>query len=201
MPAGSAVLVYPVQWETPLRKGEKMKKEDGKKKNGKEAISRKEINLFLWLLEEAYRGDGNHSLLGNLRRVGVEDWNEPPQGGGRSLASILEHVGWAKWMYQDYAFGTASLRGDRPPLTPSGGKASRPREELLNWLEEGHQLLVESVRELADDTELDKERLTNWGEKMETRNIIRIMIAHDHYHAGEINHIRALLQGDDRWRY
>jgi len=27
------------------------------------------------------------------------------------------------------------------------------------------------------------------------------MIAHDFYHAGEINHIRALLQGTDRWPY
>jgi len=30
---------------------------------------------------------------------------------------------------------------------------------------------------------------------------IRIMIAHDFYHAGEINLIRALLQGTDRWPY
>jgi hypothetical protein len=27
------------------------------------------------------------------------------------------------------------------------------------------------------------------------------MIAHDFYHAGEINHLRALLQGSDRWPY
>jgi len=31
--------------------------------------------------------------------------------------------------------------------------------------------------------------------------LIRIMIAHDFYHAGEINHIRALLHGTDRWPY
>jgi hypothetical protein len=31
--------------------------------------------------------------------------------------------------------------------------------------------------------------------------IIRIMIAHDLYHAGEINHLRSLLQGTDRWPY
>jgi hypothetical protein len=28
-----------------------------------------------------------------------------------------------------------------------------------------------------------------------------IMIAHDLYHAGEINHLRALLNGTDRWPY
>jgi len=48
---------------------------------------------------------------------------------------------------------------------------------------------------------LDKDRLTNWGERLPTRDIIRIMIAHDFYHAGEINHIRAQLQGTDRWPY
>ncbi len=178
-----------------LKKGSE---EEGK---ARENFSRKEIDLLIWFLEEAYREDRSHSLLGNLRRLRAEDWTRVPLEGGRSIASILEHVGWAKWMYQDYAFGTASLRGDRPPMTPDGERASRPIDDLLQWLDEGHKILVESVRELQDDTELDRRRLTNWGEEMETRNIIRIMIAHDHYHAGEINHIRALLHGDDRWRY
>jgi hypothetical protein len=26
-------------------------------------------------------------------------------------------------------------------------------------------------------------------------------VTHDAYHAGEINHARSLLDGDDRWRY
>lgn len=39
----------------------------------------------------------------------------------------------------------------------------------------------------------------NWGGELPTRRIIEIMIAHDFYHAGEINHLRALLQDDDRW--
>ena len=56
-------------------------------------------------------------------------------------------------------------------------------------------------RALADDAELDRERLTNWGDLLPTRKILRILIAHDLYHAGEINHIRALLQGTDRWPY
>jgi len=36
---------------------------------------------------------------------------------------------------------------------------------------------------------------------LSTQTIIRIMIGHDFYHAGEINHLRALLQGTDRWPY
>jgi len=45
------------------------------------------------------------------------------------------------------------------------------------------------------------EHLTNWGERLPTRVIMRMMIAHDLYHAGEINHLRALLQSTDRWPY
>ncbi len=104
-------------------------------------------------------------------------------------------------MYEDFAFGTASLQGDRPPLIPSDSARSRPRDELLVWLKQGHARWQSSVRALEDDRELDRPRLTNWGEWMETRTIIRIMIGHDYYHAGEINHLRALLQGNDHWEY
>jgi hypothetical protein len=42
--------------------------------------------------------------------------------------------------------------------------------------------------------------MTNWGELKETRWIIAVMIEHDPYHAGEINHLRALHQQNDLWR-
>jgi hypothetical protein len=71
----------------------------------------------------------------------------------------------------------------------------------MEWLLAGHHKWLASVRSLPDDSELDHDRLTNWGERLPTRVLIRIMIGHDFYHAGEINHIRALLQGTDRWPY
>jgi len=159
------------------------------------------IDTLAWLIEEAFQGDPSHSLLANLKDLQQKDWTDTPPGSNRSIADILEHVGWSKWMYQDYAFGSASMRGDQPPLVPFGGARSRPHDELLAWLTEGHQRWLASVRALPDDAELDKDRLTNWGERLPTRDIIRIMIAHDFYHAGEINHIRALLQGTDHWPY
>jgi uncharacterized damage-inducible protein DinB len=124
-----------------------------------------------------------------------------PLGAERSIAEVLEHVGWSKWMYEDYAFGPGTMRGDQPPLVPAVGTSSRPREKLLEWLANGHQRWLASIRALSDDSELEHQRMTNWGEPLSTRTIIRIMIAHDFYHAGEINHIRALLQGTDRWPY
>jgi uncharacterized damage-inducible protein DinB len=163
------------------------------------SLSRTAIETLAWLIEEAFDGDPSHSLLANLHDLREEDWTTTPGESGRSIAEILEHVGWCKWMYENYAFGSASLRGDQPPILPTGGTSSRPREELLTWLTEGHQHWLASVRALADDSELERERLTNWGERLPTRDIIRIMIAHDFYHAGEINHLRALLQKTDRW--
>jgi uncharacterized damage-inducible protein DinB len=163
--------------------------------------SRTAIDTLARLIEEAFDGDPSHSLLANLQDLREEDWTATPGESGRSIADILEHVGWSKWMYEDYAFGAASMRGDQPPLIPDGGARSRPHEELLTWLTEGHQRWLASVRALAYDNELDRERLTNWGERLPTRDIIRILIAHDFYHAGEINHLRALLQKTDRWPY
>ncbi len=163
--------------------------------------SRIAVDTLVWLIEDAFEGDPSHSLLANLQDLQEEDWTAIPAGSGRSIADILEHVGWAKWMYEDYAFGSASMHGDQTPLIPAHGARSRPPEELLTWLKEGQRRWLASVRALADDSELDRERLTNWGEKLPTRTIIRIMIAHDLYHAGEINHLRALLQSTDRWPY
>lgn len=162
---------------------------------------REAIETLAWLIEDAFDGDPDQSLLANIRNLREEDWLALPLGANRSIAEVLEHVSWSKWMYENYAFGSASLRGDQPPLIPHNGKSSRPHRDLVQWLTEGHQRWLASVRLLSDDSELNRERLTNWGERLPTRVIIRIMIGHDFYHAGEINHIRALLQGTDRWPY
>jgi uncharacterized damage-inducible protein DinB len=165
------------------------------------AESRVGIETLARLGEDAFEGDSDESLLANLRDMRDGDWTSLPTGGERTIADGLEHVGWAKWMYEDYAFGPGTMRGDEPPLIPADGATSRPHGELLEWLREGHRRWLTSVRALPDDAELDRERLTNWGDRVPTRDIIRIMIGHDFYHAGEINHARALLQATDRWPY
>jgi len=71
---------------------------------------------------------------------------------------------------------------------------------VVEWLREGHRRLREHV-EALDDDELSKPRRVNWGEMRETRWIIANMIRHDDYHAGEINHIRAVSQGNDPWAW
>ena len=76
-----------------------------------------------------------------------------------------------------------------------------PTCPAIAWIVAGHARLVEHVAALEGDAELDKRRATNWGEQRPTRWIIAAMITHDAYHAGEINHVRSLLAGDDRWRF
>ena len=154
-----------------------------------------ELETLARLVDTAYQADGMHSLLANLRGLRDQDWTVVPPGCGRSIGEIVEHAGWCKWMYEDYAFGAASLRGNQPPLVPSDGARSRPPAELLDWMDEGHRRWLASIRALRDDAELDRLRLANWGERHPTRTLIQILIAHDIYHAGEINHLRRAHSG------
>jgi uncharacterized damage-inducible protein DinB len=168
--------------------------------------SRAGIDALLYLMDEAFRGPGieesneSQALLPNLRSVPDDAWHAIPEGLARSIESIAIHVGACKVMYDDYAFGTASLRFATPKVEPW-----RPGESemsaVLPWLEDAHSRLAAHIAELKDDTELDVPRGTNWGEQRPTRWIVAAMITHDAYHAGEINHLRSLLGPDDRWRF
>lgn len=163
------------------------------------------IDALLDLMDEAFRGRGieesneSQALLTNLATVTDDQWRALPAGAVRSIADIASHVGACKIMYDDYAFGAGTLRFGTPEVEPfdAGGTPA----EVTAWLESAHARLVAHVGALPDDSELDRPRLTNWGERRPTRWIVAAMITHDAYHAGEINHLRSLLAGDDRWRY
>lgn len=163
------------------------------------------IEALLELMDEAFRGRGieesneSQALLTNLASVSADRWRALPAGAVRSIADIAGHVGACKVMYDDYAFGRGRLQFGTPEVEPyaEGGDPA----EIVAWLEASHARLAGHVAALADDGELDAPRPTNWGEQRPTRWILATMITHDAYHAGEINHIRSLLDGDDRWRY
>jgi uncharacterized damage-inducible protein DinB len=167
--------------------------------------SRTGIEALLDLLDEAYRGRGiessneSQALLTNIETVPDEYWRALLPGAARSIHDIVGHVGACKVMYDDYAFGSGILRFGTPEVEPFASSGSQA--DVVDWISEAHERLVDHVAALADDTELDVLRLTNWGEQRPTRWIVATMITHDAYHAGEINHIRSLLDGDDRWRF
>ncbi len=164
------------------------------------------IEALLDLMDEAFRGLGieesneSQALLPNLVTVPDAAWQALPAGASRSIAAIANHVAACKLMYDDYAFGPGTLRFVTPEVEPWAEEAV-DRATFMPWLEAAHERLVAHVRDLADDGELDRPRQTNWGEQRPTRWIIGAMITHDAYHAGEINHLRSLLAGDDRWRF
>ena len=163
------------------------------------------IDALLGLMDEAFGGRGieqsneSQALLTNLATLTDEQWRGRLPNVERTIESIAGHVGACKVMYDDYAFGGASLQFGTPEVEPYAAGGSR--HEVTAWIEAAHGRLVEHVAGLADDDELDRPRLTNWGELRPTRWIVAAMITHDAYHAGEINHLRSLLDGDDRWRY
>jgi len=164
------------------------------------------IITMLDLMEEAFRGPGleqsneSQALLTNIATVPDEAWRALPDGAARSIESIAVHVGACKVMYDDYAFGSATLQFGTPGVEPwTTGHA--PRADVVTWLAQVHDRLAAHVAALGDDRELDAPRGTNWGERRPTRWILAAMVTHDAYHAGEINHLRSLLGTDDRWRY
>ena len=156
------------------------------------------VAQLLYMMDGAFDGKDWHSLLGNLRSLRDEDWGWVPPGGNRSIRDIVQHVGGSKLMYQDHAFGDAKLTWDASLV--DGGEALATVSSAIAWLQEAHERLRQSVVAL-DDAELLRPRMTNWGELQETRWIIAVMVQHDLYHAGEINHIRCLRQENDRWAY
>lgn len=169
-------------------------------------VSRSGIDALLYLLDEAFRGRGiedtneSQGLLTNLASVPRDAWTALPAGGVRSIGALAMHVGACKIIYDDYAFGSGSLDWGMPEVEPWAEDAVPP-DEVVPWLEDAQDRLTGHVAALPDDGELDRPRGTNWGEPRPTRWIIAAMITHDAYHAGEINHIRSLLDGDDRWRH
>ncbi len=168
--------------------------------------SRAGIDTLLYLMGEAFGGGGiestdeSQALMPNLRSVPADAWHAVPEGLSRSIELIAIHVGACKIMYDDYAFGAATLRFATPDVEPWPVGTAAP-DDVLRWLVTAHERLAGHVADLADDVQLDAPRLTNWGEQRPTRWIVAAMITHDAYHAGEINHLRGLLGPDDRWRF
>ncbi len=149
---------------------------------------------LLYLLDHAFDGTDWHSLLGNLRSVTPDDWLWVPPGGQRSIRDIVQHVSGCKIMYHNHAFGDEQLTWEDPVIDDGEALATIP--SAIARLREGHVRLRTSIAAL-EDADLLQLRSAPSGKQQETRWLITITIEHDLYHAGEINHIRALHQQDD----
>ncbi|MGC4192360.1 MAG: DinB family protein [Thermomicrobiales bacterium] len=137
-----------------------------------------------------------HSLARNLSTVRPEDWDALPVGGGRTIRQLVRHIGRTYAMYANHTFGDGTrdweedtIDGIEPGTTPG---------EHVTWLRTCHRTFRDEVAKLTD-ADLPVIRKAPWGDEYETYRLIEIQIQHALYHVGEINHIRALLQGNDDW--
>jgi DinB superfamily len=161
-------------------------------------MSRDAIHAILYMMGAAFEGDPyqSGSMLNNLKSVRDDDWFWLPDGGKRSIYDIVEHVGANKYIYDNNAFGDGSMKWENPGPMPRIDRTTPPNE-IVEWMREGHRRLRASVDALADDAELMRPRPAPWGMNSATRWLINGMIQHDLYHAGEINHLRALHHRND----
>ena len=151
-----------------------------------------QVEQLVWLLDHAFDG-GEHSLMANVASVPEEQWSVVPEGAGRTVGAILSHVGGTKYMFGNFALGDASFEhGKSPVVRPQG------RDATIAWLREGHRRFTSSLSAVTD-LRLREERPTPYHGDMELRDIVRLVLEHDLYHAGEVNHLRALLDGSDKW--
>ena len=160
-------------------------------------MARAKIELLLDMLDRAFSGN-EHALLDNLATVEAYSWDKVPDCGRRSIKEIAYHVGMFKFMYANHGFMDGDLDYSDDPATPPPERLATI-DDAVEWLREGHAYLTGSIRELADDSELEVARKVHWGGLVPTYHIIVTMLEHDLYHAGEINRTRALLQDDDGW--
>jgi hypothetical protein len=164
-------------------------------------MSRTAIEQLVFMMDSAFEGDPErpnqswHAVRVNLKSLKDEDWDWIPPGGRRTIRRLLLGLGSCKYVCENQAFGDATMGWDVRGSIPGVDYTSR--EAIIDWVSEGHRRLRDSVAALDDDARLLELRPSYWGEPRAIRWQINTMIQHDLYHAGEINHIRALHQEND----
>lgn len=138
-----------------------------------------------------------HSLIRNLSTVRPEDWDALHPGGGRTIRELVMHIGTGFPFWANHAFGDGTrewsdkvVNGVAPGLTP---------DEMTTWLRAGYAEFRKAVVVLTDGNLSDICARPWDGPAQDARRIIEGQIQHTLYHVGEINHLRALLQGNDDW--
>ncbi len=164
-----------------------------------------DVSILVYLMGEAFEGAGikesneSQSLMVNLASVDEKSWRVRLPRSLRTIESIALHVGSCKVMYRDHAFGSRTLTWSTSETQPwADGEA--PLADTMEWLRQVHERLMVDVRSLTAQ-DLTQSRFANWGELRETRWLLSMLLQHDVYHAGEINHLRSLIAGEDRWNW
>lgn len=108
-----------------------------------------------------------------------------------TIAWRLVHIAAVNYLYWDYAFATESLSYDLE--MPGDARAA------VNWLADS-QLPLNQVLDGLADGDLDRDRLTNWGEYRPTTWILSTLIKEQTHHGAEIGLLRDLYRNRDTLR-
>ena len=147
------------------------------------------------LLNRSFDGQNTQSLLANLNQVQTEDWEWLPHGGERSIRAIFQHAAIAKHIYADFLF-SEDTRTWAQVEAECHARSGADTAALVDWAREGHARFMAGIASLRD-ADLP-EMTTKWHGARDTKaEVIAVMIQHDCYHAGEINHLRAVHQQRD----
>jgi hypothetical protein len=98
----------------------------------------------------------------------------------------LSHLATCKWMYYEYAFGSAKLTWDDLDIPHTAA-------DTISQLTSGHKLLRGAL-DTMNDAGLSEMRLTNWGDSWPTWRIFWTMLSHDLHHGAEIGCLRDLYR-------
>jgi hypothetical protein len=142
-----------------------------------------------------------------LSSVRDEDWIWVPPGGFRTIRRIAVHVGGGVFQLDCHAFGSGApdwrqpLPGLELPIfdleAPTPLRNEPPMSVMIEWIAERHADFRMHLAALEDDRALDTVREHYDGVRRSIRWYVAMLITHYTYHAGEINHIRALRQQND----
>jgi hypothetical protein len=129
-------------------------------------MSRAGVDALLFVISEAFEGNGWHALLPNIRSVPDEAWLWVPPRGSRSVRDIVDHVGGAKRLYTDYAFGPGTMPIDDVPLDPLLARSARFDADVEVAARGPPQWSTASPRSTTPGSEM---RMRHRGELAETR--------------------------------
>ncbi len=158
-----------------------------------------EIALLLRILDEAYERLAWHgpNLRGALRRVDGRQAAWRPAKGRHNIWELAVHA--AYWKYAVWRRLTGAKRGSFPlsgsnwfPRPASPGKtAEKAWREDLALLDEQHRKLREAIEKLPPSL-LAR---TAAGSRHLNERLIYGIAAHDLYHTGQIQLVKALYRG------
>ena len=160
-------------------------------------MGRAVLDHLVWQLDQCFEEKSEHSLMANLSSVTSDDLDVLPPSAGRTMRDLIIHCASVKRMHTSHAFEDGATTW-WTVWDGEGALEEADFEALMAWLRRAHAKAQAAVHALSSDEELLAERRTHWGEMRATRLIIDAILIHDIYHAGEINHLRGLLQHMNR---